>query len=69
MSPFEELYGQRCRSPVEWFEIGESAILGSEIVHDAMDKVKIIIYRLSTTYSRQPSYASKIKRTLEFEFR
>ena len=27
MAPFEELYVRRCRSPVGWFEVGESSIL------------------------------------------
>ena len=55
MSPFEALYGLRCRSPVGWFEVGESSILGPEIVHEAMEKVRMIRDRLSTTYSRQKS--------------
>ena len=28
MALLEALYGRRCRSPVGWFEIGESSILG-----------------------------------------
>ena len=27
MASFEALYGKRCRSPVGWFEVGESSIL------------------------------------------
>ena len=37
MAPFEALYGRRCRSPVGWFEVGESYILGLEIIHDALE--------------------------------
>nr|GFC20626.1 putative reverse transcriptase domain-containing protein [Tanacetum cinerariifolium] len=29
-TPFEALYGQKCRSPVRWIEVGEAQILGPE---------------------------------------
>ena len=51
MTPFEKLYGRRYRSLVWWFEVGESSILGSEIIHEAVEKVKMIRDRLATTYS------------------
>ncbi|GJU09634.1 putative reverse transcriptase domain-containing protein [Tanacetum coccineum] len=31
-APFEALYGQKCRSPVIWTEVGESQLIGPEIV-------------------------------------
>ena len=36
MAPFEALYGRRCRFLVGWFEVGESSILGPEIIHEAL---------------------------------
>ena len=39
IAPFETLYSRRCRSPFGWFEVGESSILGSEIIHEALEKV------------------------------
>ena len=36
--PFEALYGRRCRSPVAWFEVGESSILGFDIIHENVKK-------------------------------
>ena len=39
MASFEELYGRRCTSQVGWFEVGESSILGPEVIHEAMEKV------------------------------
>ena len=53
MAPFEALYGRRCRSPVGFFEVGESSILGPEIIHEALEKVRVIRDMLATTYSRQ----------------
>ncbi|GJV57034.1 putative reverse transcriptase domain-containing protein [Tanacetum coccineum] len=31
-APFEALYGRKCRSPVIWTEVGESQLIGPEIV-------------------------------------
>ena len=54
-------------SPVGWFEVGESSILGPEIIHEAVEKVRMIRDRLATAYSRQKSCADNMKRDLEFE--
>ena len=32
MTPFQALYNRRCRYPVGWFKVGESSILGPEII-------------------------------------
>ena len=53
IAPFEALYGRRCGSPVGWFEVGESSILGPEIIYEALEKVRVIRDMLATTYSRQ----------------
>ncbi|XP_070019426.1 uncharacterized protein [Nicotiana sylvestris] len=42
MAPYEALYGRRCRLPVGWFKLGEAQLLGTDLVQDALDKVKII---------------------------
>ncbi|XP_069150278.1 uncharacterized protein [Solanum lycopersicum] len=67
MAPFDALYGRRYRSPVVWFEVRDSSILGSEIIHEAVEKVRMIRDRLDTTYNRQNSYADNTKRALEIE--
>ena len=67
MAPFEALYGRRWRSPLGWFEVGESSILGQEIINKAFEKVRVIRNRLTTSYSRQKSYADIRKRPLEFD--
>ena len=59
---FEALYGRRCRSSVGWFEVGESSILGPEIIHEALEKVRVIRDRLATSYCRQKSYAHNRER-------
>ncbi|KAI5408474.1 hypothetical protein KIW84_054352 [Lathyrus oleraceus] len=42
MAPFEALYGRRCRTPLCWYESGESAVVGPEIVQQTTEKIKMI---------------------------
>ena len=42
MTPFEVLYGRRCRSPVCWDDVGEKKLLGLELVQLAVEKVSLI---------------------------
>jgi transposase InsO family protein len=57
MSPFEALYGRRCRTPLSWSETGERKIFGPDLVVEAEDRVRIIQANLKTAQSRQKSYA------------
>nr|XP_009788409.1 PREDICTED: uncharacterized protein LOC104236191 [Nicotiana sylvestris] len=61
MAPFEALYGRRCRSLIGWFEVGKAELLGPDLVHHAMEKVKVIQERMKTTQSRQKSYADVLE--------
>ncbi|XP_070028905.1 uncharacterized protein [Nicotiana sylvestris] len=67
MSPFEALHGRRCISPIGWFEVREAELVGPDLIHQAMEKVKIIKERLETTLSRQKSYSNVRRRDLEFK--
>ena len=67
MSPFEGLYGRKCRSPVCWDDVGERKLLGPELVQLIVEKVALIKERLKTAQSRQKSYADNCRRDLEFE--
>nr|AAT39297.2 Gag-pol protein, putative [Solanum demissum] len=67
MAPYEALYGRRCISPIGWFEVGEAQLIGPDLVHQAMEKVKVIQERLKTAQSRQKSYIDVRTRALEFE--
>ncbi|PHT76944.1 hypothetical protein T459_20466 [Capsicum annuum] len=40
MDPFKALYGKRYRSPIGWFEVGETRLFGPDLIHQAMEKVK-----------------------------
>ncbi|XP_049389197.1 uncharacterized protein LOC125853525 [Solanum stenotomum] len=61
------LYGRKCKSPIGWFEVGEVELIGPNLVHQAMEKVKIIQETLKTTQSHQKSYTYVRRRDLEFE--
>ena len=67
MTPFEALYCRRCGSFVGQFEVGELSILGPEIIHEALEKVRVIRDRLATTYSLQKSNADNRKWPLKFD--
>ena len=66
MAPYEALYGRRCRSPVHWYETGETVITTPEFFENTTQAVKKIQIRMKSAQSRQKSYADK-KRTLEFQ--
>ena len=36
MDPFKALYGRKCLSPIGWFEPGETKLIGSDLVANAM---------------------------------
>lgn len=60
MAPFEVLYGRRCRTPLCWYDSGESIVLGPEIVQQTTEKVKV-------SQSRPKSHHNKKRKDLEFE--
>ncbi|GJW25406.1 putative ribonuclease H-like domain-containing protein [Tanacetum coccineum] len=45
-APFEALYGQKCRSPVCWAEVGEVQLTGLEIVQETTEKIIQIKQRI-----------------------
>ncbi|GJR85943.1 putative reverse transcriptase domain-containing protein [Tanacetum coccineum] len=66
-APFEALYGRKCRSPILWAEIGESSLIGPELVQETTDKVVLIKEKLKAARDRQKSYADNRRKPLEFE--
>ncbi|GJX59424.1 putative reverse transcriptase domain-containing protein [Tanacetum coccineum] len=39
VAPFEALYGQKCRSPICWAEVGDAQLTSLEIVHETTEKI------------------------------
>jgi hypothetical protein len=67
MSPFEALYGRKCRTPLYWDQTGERQFFGPELIQEAEEQVRIIRENLRTAQTRQKSYADNRRRPLEFE--
>ena len=67
MAPFKALYGRRCRTPLCWYESGESAVVGPEIVQQTTNKNKMIKEKMKVSQSRQKSYHDKRRKALEFK--
>ncbi|GJR68780.1 putative reverse transcriptase domain-containing protein [Tanacetum coccineum] len=67
VAPYEALYERKCRSHVCWSEVGDSQLIGPELIRDTTEKIVQIKNRLLTTRSRQKSYADKRLKPLEFE--
>ncbi|GJV84877.1 putative reverse transcriptase domain-containing protein [Tanacetum coccineum] len=66
-APFEALYGQKCRSPVCWAEVGDVQLTGPEIIHETTEKIVQICQRLQAVRDRKRSYANVRRKPLEFQ--
>jgi hypothetical protein len=67
MALFVALYGQQCRTPLNWIEPGEKAIFDPDIIVEAEAMVHRIHENLKVAKLRQESYANKRRRPLQFE--
>ncbi|GKF73372.1 putative reverse transcriptase domain, ribonuclease H-like domain, aspartic peptidase domain protein, partial [Tanacetum coccineum] len=66
-TPFEALYGRKCRSPICWAEVGDVQLTGLEIIHETTKKILQIQQRLQAASDRQRSYANIRRKNLEFQ--
>ncbi|GJS02872.1 putative reverse transcriptase domain-containing protein [Tanacetum coccineum] len=64
---FEALYGRKCRSPVCWSEVGDSQLMGPEMIREMTEMIMQIKNRLLAARSRQKIYADVRRKPLEFE--
>ncbi|XP_050902434.1 uncharacterized protein LOC127113342 [Lathyrus oleraceus] len=67
MAPYEALYGRKCRTPLCWTKVGEERILGSEIIQETTEKIKMVRDKIKKAQDRQNSYADHRRRPLEFD--
>ncbi|GJY19162.1 putative reverse transcriptase domain-containing protein [Tanacetum coccineum] len=51
-TPFEALYGRKCRSPVCWAEVGDVQLTGPEIIHETTEKIEEIRQRFQAILKR-----------------
>ena len=59
MTPFEALYGRRCRTPSCWNDLEDTLILGPEMAQEIVDKIKAIQQNIKAAQDRQKVYADR----------
>src|SRR4051812_12319179 len=62
MAPFEFMYGRKCRTALNWSEVGESQIFGPDILREAEEKVTRFV-----STSRQPNPDKRVTPTRDAE--
>ncbi|WVZ84782.1 hypothetical protein U9M48_031771 [Paspalum notatum var. saurae] len=66
-SPFEALYGRRCRTPLFWNQTGEKQVFRPDLIMDNEQHIKMVRENLRVAQSRQKSYADVRRRDLTFK--
>lgn len=56
MTQLEALYGRRCRTPLCWYDYGESVVVGPEIFQQITEKIKMIQEKIKALQSLHKSY-------------
>ena len=66
MTPYEALYGRKCRTPLCWYQDGKAVLVGPELLKQTTEKVRMVRDRMQASQSRQKTYADRRRRPLEF---
>nr|GEX91898.1 putative reverse transcriptase domain-containing protein [Tanacetum cinerariifolium] len=66
-TPFEALYGRKCRSPVCWAEVGDIQLTILEIIQETIENIMRIHQRLQATRAQKRSYTNIRRKPLEFQ--
>jgi hypothetical protein len=53
MAPFKALYGRKCRTPLCWTELSEGKVVGTVLIRETKEEVKIIQDRVKTAHDPQ----------------
>ena len=67
MAPYEALYGRKCRTPLCWTKLSEKKVIGSDLIQETEEKVKMIRERLKVANDRQKSYADMKRKDIRYE--
>nr|GEU93848.1 putative reverse transcriptase domain-containing protein [Tanacetum cinerariifolium] len=62
-TPFEALYGRKCRSPVCWAEVGDAQLTGPEIIHETTEKIVQIKSRIQAALEIMDREIKRLKRS------
>jgi hypothetical protein len=66
MTPFEMLYGRRCRTPLFWSEAGERKVFGSDILQEAEKQVRMVRENLRVAQLRQKSVTPHVSKPHDY---
>ena len=66
MSPYEALYGRRCRTLVTWDNLVNRVVLGPELLKEMEQEVIKIRKNLKAAQDRHKSYAAKHRVNRDF---
>jgi len=64
---YETLYGRRCKTPLCWYQDGESVLVGLKLLQQTMEKVQLVRDRLQAYQSMQKAYADRRRILLELQ--
>ena len=53
MVPYEALYRRKCLTPLCWTELSEKKVIGSDLIQETEEKVKMIRERLKVATDRK----------------
>nr|GEY83527.1 putative reverse transcriptase domain-containing protein [Tanacetum cinerariifolium] len=67
VTPYEALYGRKCRSPLCWAEVGEAQLNGPEMIQEMTEKIILIKERIQAAQDRQKNYADRKRKPMEFK--
>ena len=67
MTPYEALYGRKCKTPLCWTDLSEKKIIGPNLIQETEEKVKMIKERLKVATDRQKSYADLKRKDIQYE--
>eukprot|EP00253_Pinus_taeda_P007798 PITA_07798 len=67
LSPFEVLYGRKCRTPSSWGGPEDKLSLGPEMLKEMEDMVKKVHANLKAAQDRQKSFADRKRRFKEYQ--
>ena len=67
MTPYEALYGRKCRTTLCWTKLSEKKLIGPDLIQETEEKVKMIRERLKVATDRQKSYADMKRKDIRYE--
>ena len=67
MTPYEALYGRKCRTPLCWTKLSEKKVIDLDLIQETLEKVKMIRVRLKVVVDRQKSYANLKRKDIQYE--